>query len=125
MSVPPFPPRPTRRGALATLAVISALSAATIRAQTPRPDLVTTFRPLRFDESYAYLRDSVRHGWWQPMKYVPLGSWSSLSFGGEVRAQYERLDHPSFGALPTDLNGYALQRLMLHADWHGGQHLRM
>ncbi len=119
MSVPPFPPRPTRRGALAPLAVISVLSAATIQAQTPRPDLVTTFRPLRFDESYAYLRDSVRHGWWQPMKYVPLGSWSSLSFGGEVRAQYGRPQSPrmdevfnatvrNLGASPVEVAPFAL-----------------
>jgi hypothetical protein len=44
--------------------------------------------------------------------------------GGEVRAQYERLDHPGFGALPPDLSGYALQRLMLHAEWRIGPRLR-
>jgi len=50
---------------------------------------------------------------------------SSLSVGGEVRAEYERLDHPGFGALPTDLGGYELARVMLHADWRVGSQLRV
>ena len=108
----------------ACLVALVVLSAPAVLAQTPRPDLVTPFRPLRFDENYQYLRDSVRHGWWQPIKYIPVGQWSSVSLGGEVRAQYERLDHPGFGALPPDLSGYALQRLMLHADWRIGPRLR-
>ena len=93
--------------------------------QTPRPSVGLPWRPFRFDENYAYLRDSVRHGWWQPLKYIPLSGWSSLSFGGEVRTEYERLDHPGFGALPTDLSGYELARLMLHADWRLGTRLRL
>ena len=101
-----------------------AVSGVKARGQTPRPELVTPFRPLRVDESYEYLRDSLRHGWWQPLKYIPLGAWSTLSLGGETRTEYERLDHPGFGALPSDLSGYALQRVMLHADWRGGPHVR-
>ena len=101
------------------------VSAPAALAQTPRPDLLMPFRALRSDENYQYLRDSVRHGWWQRLKYIPLGQWSSLSFGGEVRLQYERLDHPGFGALPSDLSGYALQRLMLHADWRIGLRVRV
>jgi len=99
--------------------------AAPARTQTPRPSIVLPWRPLRFDENYAYLRDSVRHGWWQPLKYIPIGGWGSLSVGGEVRAEYERLDHPGFGALPTDLGGYELARVMLHADWRVGSQLRV
>lgn len=105
------------------VALIALLSPAAL-AQTPRPDLVTPFRPPRFDENYQYLRDSVRRGWWQPLKYIPFGQWGSLSLGGEVRTQYERLDHPGFGALPSDLSGYALQRAMLHADWRIGRRVR-
>ncbi|HVH09290.1 MAG TPA: alginate export family protein [Gemmatimonadales bacterium] len=112
------------RGALVGLLVVLGAVSHPLRAQTPRPGVVSPFRPLRFDEDYGYLRDSLRHGWWQPLKYIPLGDWSSLTFGGEVRAQYERLDHPNFGALPTDLGGYALQRVLLHADWRIGSHVR-
>ena len=64
---------------------VFAVFAVKARGQTPRPELVTPFRPLRIDESYEYLRDSVRHGWWQPLKYIPLGAWSTLSLGGEDR----------------------------------------
>ncbi len=109
----------------ACLLALVAPSAPAALAQTPRPDLVTPFRPLRFDENYRYLRDSVRHGWWQRLKYIPVGEWSLFSLGGEVRAQYERLDHPGFGALPPDPSGYALQRLMPHADWRIGLRLRV
>lgn len=117
------PARPWSR-TLALIGVV-ALTAETGRAQTPRPDPAGPFRPVRFDENYSYLRDSVRHGWWQPLKYVPLGQGSSLSFGGELRVQYERLDHPSFGASPPDLGGYGMQRAMLHADWRIGSAVRL
>src|SRR3989449_6101538 len=109
----------------ARLLALVAVSAPAALAQTPRSDLVTPFRALRVDEDYRYLRDSVRHGWWQRLKYIPVGEWSLFSLGGEVRAQYERLDHPGFGALPPDPRGYALQRLMLHADWRIGLRLRV
>src|SRR5216683_456127 len=117
------PARPWSR-TLALIGVV-ALTAETGRAQTPRPDPAGPFRPVRFDENYSYLRDSVRHGWWQPLKYVPLGQGSSLSSGGELRVQYERLDHPSFGASPPDLGGYGMQRAMLHADWRIGSAMRL
>jgi len=54
----------------ACLLALVAPSAPAALAQTPRPDLVT-FRPLRFDENYRHLRDSVRHGWWQRLKCIP------------------------------------------------------
>src|SRR5260370_31540712 len=117
------PARPWSR-TLALIGVV-ALTAETGRAQTPRPDPAGPFRPVRFDENYSYLRDSVRHGWRQPLKYVPLGQGSSLSSGGELRVQYERLDHPSFGASPPDLGGYGMQRAMLHADWRIGSAVRL
>jgi len=113
-----------RAGALLPACALLTL-AAPARTQTPRPGVGMPWRPFRFDENYAYLRDSVRHGWWQPLKYIRLGGWSWLSFGGEVRAEYERLDHPAFGALPTDRGGYELARLMLHADWRLGSRLRL
>src|SRR5260370_1393697 len=57
------PARPWSR-TLALIGVV-ALTAETGRAQTPRPDPAGPFRPVRFDENYSYLRDSVRHGWRQ------------------------------------------------------------
>jgi hypothetical protein len=113
------------RLAAAGVALAGLAGAAPISSQTPRPKIQTPFRPLRFEESYDFLRDSVRHGWWRPLKYVRVGDWSALSFGGEVRARYERLDHPAFGALPSDGSGYALERLMLHGDWRIGRPLRV
>ena len=79
----------------------------------------------RPDESCDYLRDSVRRGWWEPPKYIPLGRWSTLSLGGDLRVRYERLDHPGFGAFPSDPGGYALERVMLHGHRHVGRPLRV
>ena len=42
--------------------------AAPARTQTPRPGFVLPWRPHRFDENYAHLRDSVPNGWWQRLK---------------------------------------------------------
>ena len=49
---------------------------------------------------------------------------SYLSFGGELRSSFELYRHENWGAAPQDGNGYALNRLMGHADVHIGEHVR-
>src|SRR5260370_42376808 len=104
-----------RAGALLPACAMLTL-AAPARTQTPRPGFVLPWRPHRFDENYAYLRDSVPNGWWQRLKYIPIGGWSTLLFGGVGGAEFGRLDSPRFGALPTELRGVLGARLVFHPD---------
>lgn len=91
-------------------------------AETPRPP----FKQLRYDEDWSFLRDPQRHtDALDAIKYIPLRreGWY-LSIGGEIRPYYERYDNEDWGAAPTDKNGWLLQRYMLHADLHLGEHVR-
>lgn len=49
----------------------------------------------------------------------------SLSFGGQVRQQYERFVNEEWGAEVPDSNGYWLQRYMLHIDARLSRHVRV
>jgi len=55
---------------------------------------------------------------WQSLAWA-----QSASFGGEIRETWERF-HNDFGSSPADTDGYLLQRYLLHADLHLGDHLR-
>lgn len=63
---------------------------------------------------------------WDPLKCVSLGRpfWY-VSFGGELRGSYELYHNYSWGSGPQDGNGYYLNRLMGHADFHLGPSVRI
>jgi hypothetical protein len=85
------------------------------------------YRAQRFEEDWSFLRDpSRRDDPWDGWKYVPL-PWHGwyVTVAGEERLRYERLDHPGFGAGPTDTNGYLLHRALLSADLHLGRRVRV
>ena len=82
---------------------------------------------LRYDEDWSFLGDkSKRSDWLDPIKYVSLGreGWY-VTVGGEVRLRYENFRNETWGSEPADNNGFWLQRLMLHADWHFGERVRV
>ena len=84
------------------------------------------FLPDRSQEDWSVLRDpALRSDRWDRVKYVRLGQGESyLSFGGELRSSFELYRNENWGAAPPDGNGYALNRLMGHADVHIGAHVR-
>lgn len=85
------------------------------------------FKPMRFDENYSVLRqDTTKNSWYKSMKYMPLSSSGEtyLSFGGEVRYQYFYAKNEKWGDDPVDNDGYILNRLLLHTDFHAGKYFR-
>jgi len=86
------------------------------------------FKQLRYDESYAYLRDASRRSdYFDAIKFIPLntnGDWY-LTQGGEIRERYEYYHNSLWGRGPQDDNGYLLQRYMVHADAHFGDYFRV
>jgi hypothetical protein len=81
---------------------------------------------LRENEDWSFLADSVnRTDFWDPIKYVPLGTNGSyVSFGGEVREAFEQVGNDNWGK-QNFTNTFFLQRYMLHSDWHLGKWFRV
>lgn len=78
-------------------------------------------------ENWGFLADpSLRQDYMDSLKYIRLrgdnNDWY-LSLGGEVRFAWEQIGNDEFGVRPF-MNGYFLQRYMLHADTHYGKHFR-
>src|SRR5256884_7154960 len=103
----------------------------TARGQSTDLALPTSPPPskqLRYDENYAYLRDTSRRtDWLDSIKFIPLntnGDWY-LTPGGEIRERYEYYHNSLWGRGPQDDNGYLLQRYMVHADAHFGDYFRI
>jgi hypothetical protein len=82
---------------------------------------------LRYNEDWSFLRgESERRDALDRIKYIPLGreGWY-VTVGGEARLYYENFRDEVWGGEPADNNGFWLQRLMLHADWHFGERVRV
>jgi hypothetical protein len=118
--------RRATRGLLCALLGLAAREGGAQTAQTadcPRPELAVS----RYQEDYAFLKDpACRAELWDPIKYIPLvPSFDTyLSLGADLRERYELLDHPDFSDADRDTDGYLLQRYMVHADLHIGEHVR-
>jgi hypothetical protein len=86
---------------------------------------VLTYKLLRYDENYSYLKDSgLRTDIWDSIKYVPLkGQDWYASFGGTFRPRFEYYNNFDWGTTPGG-NGYLLERYLLHGDYHFGPNVR-
>jgi Alginate export len=92
-------------------------------AQAPLP----TYKLLRYDEDYRYLRTTTRaRDLWDPLKYIPLNESGTnyLSFGADVRERYESFNNPFFGLRGVANDNYLLHRLMVYGDLHIGDNFR-
>src|SRR4051812_32140759 len=71
------------------------------QAHAQSAQVVPPLTPLRYGEDYSYLADpAARSGaWWEPLKYIPLGSDPDfyLSLGGEARVRYEGYENNNWG----------------------------
>lgn len=100
-------------------ALILAMVSITSWAQTAEP---SAFQLFRWEEDYRGLASSALEGE-HSLKYVPFGSSSWASFGGEVRGRIEHASGPSLG-LGGSADNYSLQRVLTHADLHSGSTAR-
>jgi hypothetical protein len=92
------------------------------------PSARPPFLTLRYEESYAFLRDSpCRTDFWDPVKYVPLDREGLvyLSMGADARVKYEYFHQALWGQGPQDDDGYLLQRYLVHGDLHLGPYARV
>jgi len=106
---------------LAAPLLLTILASASV-AQASEPP---TFKPVRSDEDYGYLRTVEDRTGLDPLRYVPLGSDAHLSLGGEARLRVDAIDAPRFGLGSERPDTFALGRLLLSADLHLTSALRV
>jgi hypothetical protein len=118
------------------LGFLIAFSALSARAQTPDPQppgpppdpLRPPLNPFPAEQNWSFLADSSkRTDFFDPVKYISFGDNPQLylSIGFEYRIQYEYYDNWMFGAGPQDHNGYVMNRVMPHFDFHAGRYFRV
>jgi hypothetical protein len=96
---------------------------------TDTPPLVSApFHLVRFDEDYHFLGDRPRLGYWENIKFIPLGQSPGvtpfISLGGEIRFQYVEKWNDQFGRIPGE-EGSLQQRYLMHMDLVWPRHLRI
>jgi hypothetical protein len=83
------------------------------------------FKLTRFDEDYSYLDASGPSiDFEDRLKNIRLGDTAYVSLGGEVRERFDSLDAAKFGIGISD-DKYLLQRLLLSADMHLNDRMRV
>lgn len=83
---------------------------------------------VRYDDNFSLLKnDSIKKGF-DRMKYISLGYEKYISFGGELREQFQLFKNINFGDVPPGypaINPKQLNhRLMVHANIEWGTHCR-
>ena len=74
---------------------------------------------LRYNDNFSHLKaDTIKKGV-DKLKYVSLGKRSTISFGGEIREQYQYFENQNFGDVPPTFSkvsvGQLWHRIMLHS----------
>lgn len=87
---------------------------------------IPPFKQLRYDEDYASLKQDSSPNWYKKTKFDPLSKNGNtyLSFGGDLRHQYQWFKNENWGESPKDNDGFILTRTLAHADFHAGRHFR-
>lgn len=85
---------------------------------------------LRYNDNFDYLKnDTVIKKGTENLKYLKLSENTTLSFGGEIREQFQYYDNLNFGDVPPAFSksstGQLWQRVMLHANLELGRNVRM
>lgn len=83
---------------------------------------------MRYDDDFSLeKKDSSKKGFSQ-LKYIPLGKNNYISFGGELREQFQIYNNINFGDVPPtykDSSTHQLwHRLMVHSNIELGNHFR-
>ena len=87
---------------------------------------IPAFKQLRYDEDYSNLKQDSSRNWYKTTKFDPLSKNGKtyVSFGGDIRYQYQWFKNENWGESPKDNDGFVLTRYLAHADFHAGSHFR-
>jgi hypothetical protein len=84
------------------------------------------FQPIRYEEDWGVLKDSLRDNGYEKFKFMPLSESGDafLSFGGQLRLRGEAWSNFGFGGGGSPDDTYGLSRLRLHGSLHLGTRFR-
>lgn len=87
---------------------------------------IPPFKQLRYDEDYSFLKNDSSNNWYKKTKFNALSKSRNtyISFGGDIRYQYQWFKNENWGGAPTDKDGFILTRYQAHADFHAGKYFR-
>jgi hypothetical protein len=85
---------------------------------------------LRYNDNFEYLKnDTVEKTGFEKLKHIPITRKTNVSFGGEIREQYQYYNNPNFGDRPPGYqevkNGQVWHRIMLHTNLEFGTRARI
>lgn len=85
---------------------------------------------LRYNDNFEELKsDSTQKKGFDKLKYIKLTKRSRISFGGEIREQYQYYKNPNFGDQPANYSevkdGQIWQRIMAHTNLELGTRVRL
>jgi hypothetical protein len=87
------------------------------------------FSLLRYEDDFSKLKNDSLKKRLEQLKYIPLGNKNYISFGGELREQFQIYKNINFGDVPPtykDMSANQLwHRLMLHSNIELGDHFRI
>ncbi|MEW5675661.1 alginate export family protein [Flavobacterium enshiense] len=85
------------------------------------------FESLRYNEDYSVLAQDSTRNFYKQTKYFRILDKPQLygSIGGEIRSQYLYYENENWGDGQQDDNGFVLNRLLFHTDFHLGKHFRL
>ena len=103
------------------LTFFSIISIERITAQNP-------IRLLRYDDDFTYIKnDSLKKGY-ENLKRIPFRKAGYISFGGELREQFQKYKNINFGDIPPTYKNISTNqlyhRLMVHSNIEIGERLR-
>lgn len=81
----------------------------------------------RYFDDFTYLKDNdtIPKKYFEKLKHIPINKKVDISFGGEIREQYQYFKNSNFGDLPPnvnpDKNGHLWHRAMVHTNIEIGQ----
>jgi hypothetical protein len=83
---------------------------------------------MRYDDDFSMVKkDSIKKGFNQ-LKYIPFGNNNSISFGGELREQFQVYKNINFGDVPPTYQDSSTNQLwhrfMVHSNIELGNHFR-
>lgn len=105
-----------------SLTIIIAIIVSSAKAQS-------SINLVRYNDNFSQLKnDSLKKGFGR-LKYISLGNKNYISFGGELREQFQLFKNINFGDAPPgypDINPKQLNhRLVVHANIEFGTHFRL
>lgn len=111
---------------LVLLSLLIAFSLPVMAQNNAGTSLPPSFKLLRQEEDYSYLRKDSSGSKYHRLKYSALNEsgHTYLSIGGDVRFQYFNMQNAGWGDEPKDHDGYTFSRYLVHADLHAGKYFR-